>query len=138
SGVSAPTLAETGAIDPVPGPERFVTRGWTAQAGVRVGDPPPLLESGDTSIVRSVPGRVPRAAFSGSLSIVGWTLADASFLGYGLFARDILEGETVLADADGGAVVASLEWWPRRWITVGGNGYAAVRQAPAGVALAAP
>jgi len=138
SRTSAPTLAETGATDPSAGPERFVTRGWTAQAGVRVGDPAHASSAEDTSAVRSVPGRVPGTPFSGSLSLVGWSLRDVSFLGFGLLARDILEGETVLADADGGAVVATVEWWPRRWVTIGGNGYAAARQSPAGVALAAP
>ena len=69
---------------------------------------------------------------------MGWTLDDQLFQSFGLFARDVLEGETVIANAKGAALVGALEWWPERWLTVGGNGFAVAREIPVGVAVATP
>ncbi|HKA23834.1 MAG TPA: hypothetical protein VKF80_02505 [Candidatus Eisenbacteria bacterium] len=138
SAASAPIHVEGGALDASAHPESVVTRGWTASIGVRYADPEVELSPGDTASVRSAPGPRPSRPFSGRLALVGWTLTDQPFDAFALFARDLLDGETVIANAKGAALVGAFEWWPREWITLGGNGYAAAREIPAGVAVPTP
>jgi hypothetical protein len=105
---------------------------------MRYGDPEAELSNEDTSSVRAAPGPYPSSPFSARASLVGWKLSDQLFQPFGLFARDVLEGETVIADAKGAAVVGGFEWWPKHWLTVGGNGFAVAREIPAGVAVSTP
>jgi hypothetical protein len=138
SGASAPVHVETGALDPTSSPESLTTRGWTGEIGLRYGDPAAELSPEDTSSVRAAPGPVPSSPFSARVALVGWKLDDQLFQPFALFARDLLEGETVIANAKGGAIVGAFEWWPQHWLTLGGNGFAVAREIPAGAPVATP
>ena len=138
AGVSAPIHVETGALDPSANPESLVTRGWSGSVGVRYGDPEAELSLEDTSSVRAAPAPRPSRAFSARLTLVAWDVKDQPFGAFGLFARDVLTGETVVANARGAAMVAAFEWWPKTWAQVGGSGYATGREIPVGVAVADP
>lgn len=135
---SAPQLVETGALDPLGVPDRVTAHGWVGQLGLRYGDPERELAMGDTTSVRASPGSPPQTALSGRVALVGWTLQDVPFPDYGIFARDIVTGGTVISDVNGGAILAMGEWWPAHWATVGASGYAAARETPANASAAAP
>lgn len=138
SGASAPVHVETGALDVASSPESLTTHGWTGQIGLCYGDPEAELSTEDTSSVRAAPGPRPSSPLSARVALVGWTLDDQLFQPFGLFARDLLVGETVIANAKGGAIVGAFEWWPKTWATVGGNGFAVAREIPIGVPVATP
>lgn len=136
--VTAPIHVETGALDPAANPESLVTRGWSGSVGIRYGDPEVELAIEDTSSVRAAPAPRPSRPFAGRLALVGWDVRDEAFAAFGLFARDVLTGETVIANAKGAAVVGAFEWWPKVWLQIGGSGYASARETPVGVAVANP